>query len=470
MKKANLSKSLIAIGILLLTLIVFSCLQDDNVYESTLGQISHNYEHVENDKKTQILETQNSYEEITAENMYRWDAKLYKTVNDSMYVDADYAFKERLAFYPLFPIVWKILMIDSPVIFIFNYAIFVLSLILLVNMFIKDTRDNLFIYVIALILPSAMIYYLPYAESLFLLTLVLSVSGLFKQKYWLFCVGACAFSMTRPAAQIYLFVLIAADIRYLFIHRNVNYFLKEIALKTAPFILGILLVILIQYSYSGSWTAYFDALTFWPAESGLFNTIIDWSIEGFGMTVFAIFFLAIPALVYALIWGVKTFMRTKQVFIQPPSLFSGNSQWIKEYLFNTSVLFIAGNLLYTFLTSGGSVNGFYRYTMCVPFFFIILFIFYEKIKDIPLKYTMLSFALCLIGMSLLLASIIYGGNRFQFSYAGLYLSLFLLLFVLLASRLSYRNKWLVTAVLLLPCIIWHSYLFNMYLCDGWIFT
>ena len=460
---------MLAVGAFLLSFFVFRLLQNKTIYTATLGKVSQNYEHVGDDKNFQIKEVAKPYERITSANMYRWDAKLYKCVSDSMYVNSEFYFKERLAFYPLFPIVWKISKIDSPLIFIVSYAIFALSLILLLNLLVKDSKDTVFIYLVGLIIPSAMVYYLPYAEPLFLLTLVVSILGLFKQKYWLFFLGAFAFSMTRPAAQIYLAAILAADIRYLCMHKKIGYFLKEISLKILPFVLGIGAVTYIQYCYSGSWTAYFDSLTFWPTESGFFNTIKDWSIEGFGMTVFAIFFLAIPALLYSLVWGIKTFKKQEEN-ITPPSLFSGNAAWVKEYIFNTSVLFIAGNLLYTFLTSGNILNGFYRYTMAVPFFYILLFMGYEKIKNIPLKYKMLAFGFCLALMIAFLSNVVYGDNRFRFVYLGLYLSILLWLFILVEPYLTYFNKWLLILVLLLPCIVWHTYLFNMYLSDGWLFT
>ena len=470
MKTTTLFNGLIAIGIILITFSAFALLQDETMFKNTLGKLTYNYGHVNNNEASPIVETKKPYEKINASNIYRWDAKLYRSVSDSMYVNSDFYFKERLAFYPLFPMLWKISRIDSPLIFVVNYALFVLSLVLLLRLLVNDSKDNVFIYLVALLLPSAMIYYLPYAESLFLLTLVLSIVGLFKQKYWLFFLGALAFSMTRPAAQIYLFVIIAVDIRYLFIHKKVSFFLKEVSLKISPFILGILLVTFIQYSYCGSWTAYFDALTFWPTESGFFNTITDWSVEGFGMTVFAIFFLAIPCFIYSIIWGIRTFLKDEQGRVLPPSLFSGNREWIKEYVFNTSVLFIAGNLLYTFLTSGNVLNGFYRYTMCVPPFYIVLFMSYEKMKQVSLKYKMIAFGLCLAAMIVFLSNVIYGDNRFRFPYVGLYLSVLLALFILIKPYVSYRGKWLIILLLLLPCILWHTYLFNMYLCNGWLFT
>jgi len=314
-----------------------------------------------------------------------------------------------------------------------------------------------------------MVYYLPYAESLFVFTLVLAIAGLIQKKYWLFFIGALAFSMTRPAAQIFILALIAADMRYFIHHKKIRFFLKEISLKVLPFVLGIFLVTWIQYLYSGSWTAYFDSLTFWPVESGFTSKVLDWSVEGFGMTVFCIFFIAIPCLIYSIIWGV-TSLKQQDADWAPVSLFAGNARWIEEYMFNVSVLFIAGNLCYTFLTSGNILNGFYRYTVCVPFFYIVLFLLPEKIKDVKLSFKLGVVGLSIAGMSIFFMNVVYGGNRFRFEYLGLYIMFFLLLLFIVEPYLSGNKKWLILAALLIPAIVWHAYLFNMYLSDGWIFT
>ncbi|HWY38840.1 MAG TPA: hypothetical protein VNY73_09795 [Bacteroidia bacterium] len=470
MKNELLTKISIVIGLLILSSVVFSLLQNKSVYEISLGRISSNYARLNAKEGSQIIETKKPFEKITSSNIYRWDAKLYKSISDSAYTNTDFYFKERLAFYPLFSVLWKVSNIDSPLIFIFNYLLFAFSLIWLLNLFKKSDTDNLFIFFIALILPSSMVYYLPYAESLFLFTFVAAIAGLLQKKYWLFFIGALAFSMTRPAAQIFIFAIIFSDIRYFLLHKNLLYFIKEVLLKALPFVLGIFLVTWIQYIYSGSWTAYFDSLTFWPVESGFSNKIVDWSVEGFGMTVFAIFFVAIPSLIYSIVWGIKVFGRKQNAGAQPLSLFSGDKEWIREYIFNTSVLFIAGNLIYTFLTSGNVLNGFYRYTMCVPSFYIVFFLCFEKIKIFPLKYKIITLGLCAAGMMVFLSNVIYGGDRFRFPYTGLYILVALFFLLIIEPYISYKKKWFITAVILIPAIIWHVYLFNVYLSDGWIFT
>jgi len=469
MKNEVLNKIFISIGILTFSLLVFSLLQNERLYKNTLGKISTNYVHTETKEGSLIIKTDQPFEAISKNNIYKWDAKLYKCISDSAYTNTDFYFKERLAFYPLFSLVWRATTIDSPMIFIFNYFLFTFSLIWILQLFKRNNTSTRFIFLIALLLPPSMVYYLPYAESLFVFTLVLAIAGLIQKKYWLFFIGALAFSMTRPAAQIFILALIAADMRYFIHHKKIRFFLKEISLKVLPFVLGIFLVTWIQYLYSGSWTAYFDSLTFWPVESGFTSKVLDWSVEGFGMTVFCIFFIAIPCLIYSIIWGV-TSLKQQDADWAPVSLFAGNARWIEEYMFNVSVLFIAGNLCYTFLTSGNILNGFYRYTVCVPFFYIVLFLLPEKIKDVKLSFKLGVVGLSIAGMSIFFMNVVYGGNRFRFEYLGLYIMFFLLLLFIVEPYLSGNKKWLILAALLIPAIVWHAYLFNMYLSDGWIFT
>jgi hypothetical protein len=457
---------IIIAGTIITFFALFFLLQIPSIYHSTLGKISANYVHINNKQKFLVEPYEKPYEHITGSNTNRWDATLFRAVRDSSYSGSDKHNKERLAFFPLYPLVWKLSFIDSPLIFIFNYLLFAAGLLLLFNLLCASNKP--IILIIALAAPFAVIFYLPYAESLFLLTFAISVWGLFQKKYWLFFVGAFGFAMTRPAVLIFIFALIAADICYWYAHRNFRYLFKEMALKTAPFILGFFTVVMIQFSYSGSFSAYFDSLAIWPSETGFLNKIVDWSIEGFGMSVFSIFFFAIPCLIYSMQWGLQQLKSTDKTL--PPSLFRGDASWIKEYLFKASVLFTAGNIVYTFLTSGNSLNGFYRYTMAVPCFYIILFLAPEKLKSISRKKTLILFSVCLLAMCAFLALVEYGGNRFSFQYAGLYLSVLLLLFFLSESWLSKGKRIIIGLILAAFCILWQTYLFNMYLSEGWLFT
>ncbi len=468
MRNTFFKEPIIAVAVLLTFFAVFKLLRNPVVYEATLGMISHNYERSGTRENFSIDDVNKPYVSFDKETINHWDAELYKDIRDDFYEVKNPLLKEKPAFYPLFPLVWKLSCIDSRYIVVFNYALFIAGLLILLRLLVPEPPNRLLYCFIATLVPTAVTFYLPYAESLFVLTFAVAVLGIFKNKYWVYFTGAFLFCTTRPAALIFITALLATDLVYFIMQGNAKHFIKEFLSKMLPCVLGYAVVTVVQFLYTGSWTAYFDALAYWPTESGLFNTIIDWSVEGFGMTVFAVFFVCLPALIYLLLWGLKSLGRINKQ--EKKSVFGEDVAWKKEYLFHLSLAFIAGNLLYTFFTSGNAINGFSRYTMAVPFFYIVLFLVPDRIQKASLLLKSTAFMACLVGMTWFLSFVIYGGDRFRFEYTGLLLFVLLGAFVLFESYLPAKLKWPLLIVLAVPCIVWQTYLFNMFLSNAWIFT
>ena len=394
MLKKVLLKFSIVTTVFVLFSVVFNLLQKPAVYNNTIGRISDNYERTGTVKRYTINKVNKPFINVTEDNAYNWDAAYYLTIRNKLYADVDPHYIDRYAFYPFFPIIWMLSGIRSHHIILLNYLFFGLALILLSQLFMRDKRSDMFFFIIALLLPSAAVYYLPYAESLFVLTLAVALIGLFRKKYWLYFLGMICFSMTRPAVVVLILAFISTDIIYLFRHRDFKHFLKQSALTIAPVVSGWFIVTVVQYYYSGSWTAYFDTWELWPKESGFFNRITDWSTEGFGMNSFSIFFLALPALIYSIVLGVSSLV--KKTERKTFSLFEGDDIYIKEYMFNVSMLFMTAVIGYFIFTSGNVINGFFRYTMAVPFFYIILFQLPEKLEKVAFTYKLSAVLLSLI--------------------------------------------------------------------------
>ncbi len=466
--KTLVRKLLITGGVLLVSVILYRALQDDTIYKSSLGRVTFNYEHSGKGRGSKIEEVYKPYQQWSDKSIEHWDGALYKQIKEEAYRPLSPGSKEKLAFYPLFPWLWKLCNAGPVTIVFLNYLLFVIGLLILADAFEAERGVSSFYFLAALLLPTAMIYYLPYAESLFLLTMSVAVWGIRKGRYWVFAIGVFLFCMTRPSALIFIMALVCVDIVYFVQHRNFKHFVRELLLKILPCLAGFFVVTGIQYVFSGSLTAYFDSLELWPAESGFFNTVRDWSKEGFGMSVFSVFFVCIPALIAVVVWGIRSLIgKEKQDAL---SLFGQGSAWNKDYLWYLSLLFIAANLLYTFLVSGNRINGFSRYTLAVPFFYIVFFLFPGRIAQVSPRILLLSFLVCLIGMTLFLSQVEYGGNRFVFAYAGMYLFLLLTMLILSERYLPGKLRWVLMAGLVLPCILWHTYLFNMFVSDAWIFT
>src|ERR1700761_8470463 len=111
----------------ILNLVLFSCiyslLQNKTVYNYTLGKISNNYERFGDWRNPDIRPVQKPFAAISNSNFDNWDAAIYKCIKETMYADGcDYEVKG--AFFPLFPVIWKISSLNSIGISILNYFIF----------------------------------------------------------------------------------------------------------------------------------------------------------------------------------------------------------------------------------------------------------------------------------------------------------------------------------------------------------
>jgi hypothetical protein len=468
MRKTTITLFILIIAIPLLFWSVRGLLQNSTVYFSTLGTVSTNYEIENNQYNGKIIKADKPFISIEKNNTYNWDGAFYSILRDSMYAHTN-IHPDRLAFFPLYPMVLKIIPRRSPVVFAFNYLLFAVGIILIALFSFSSFRINFVVLTLGLILPASIMFYIPYAESLLVLTFAIAIMGIYKGNYWLYYAGILAFSMTRPTVFVFVMALVATDISYLFQHRNIRYFIKEFLLKVAPCVLGFGIVFIMQYLYRGTLTGYFDTNDIWQTETGFFgNEISDWSLEGFGMNTFAIFFILLPCMIYSVIWVIRnTSFKEKKIM---PTLFTRNILFAKDYMFILSVFFMVGNLAMLVFTSGGALNGYSRYTMAVPFFYIILFQLPERLSAISLKIKICATAICLVSISLFLCMVTYAGNLFRFEYSGLYLSVLIFLFLMAESHLSAKTKSVILILLLLPCIIWQTYLFNMYLSNVWIFT
>jgi len=443
-------------------------LEKPAIYNGTIGKITNNYLRVKTDKGPEIVEADTAFTQFEENHASNWDASYYRAIRDSMYSGTTKIAQYRYAFYPFFPLIWKLSQTNVHGIIFLNYLFFGLSLILLSSALMGGAKSEVFFFVIALLLPTSVVYRIPYTESLFMLTFSLTIIGLLRRKYWLYFIAMLLFSMTRPAALMFCTAIILINFIHLFRHRKIIFFVKECLLTTLPVIVGVFAVTLIQYYYSHSWTSYIEACGLWTKRPDLYKAVSDWSVEGFSMNTFAIFFFAIPAIIYGIIKCVRA-LSSKTVSGQI-SLFSGNEGYIKEYMFNISILFITIFTLFTLWASGYDINGFSRYTMATPFFYIIMFQLPRKLETVPMYHKISGFIIGVFCTVLFLLSTEYAGDILRFQYLGLYLLIPIGVMLIFEQYFSNRTKLILLIVLLIPSTIWHAYLFNMYLGNTWIFT
>jgi len=323
----------------------------------------------------------------------------------------------------------------------------------------------LLIFTLLLTLPSTVIFYIPYTEALFMFTMALALLGHSQKKYGLYFIACTAMAMLRPAVLIILLAIIAIEMISWFRHRKTKEFLSSLTRMSLPFITGTIFSILIQNISSGSFNTMTLAQNYWEGKIGLFTQISDWSIEGFGMNVFALFFIAIPALIilfYTLLNRTifKSFYN-KQLLLREDS---------GLVFFLISIFYLSAVLIFILLTAQGNLHSFFRFTMCSPAFYIVGIFFLAKQREHCTKFTSFLAFIPAVLLAIFLSNVEFGGSRMDFAYTGMYLSIlsFYLLFFL--GYMHNVLRWSLSIIVIFASIVWNAYLLNIFLNEGWIFT
>ncbi len=464
-----LSGNLLKAGLLNLILFtsIFFLLQNEFVYQNTLGKISSNYIRLKVDGVTEIQQIKKPYVSISNGRLQNWDADIYYCIKEKLYVKDGGCYSEvKGAFFPLFPLIWKASHLNSIGISILNYLLLVVSLSVLVQLLYKGSaKEKLLIYSLLLVLPSTVIYYIPYTESLFLFTMTLALVGFSKNNYWRYFIAACGMAMLRPATLFILLAILAVDSLCFFSHRNLSLYIRNILRMGLPFVLGFVAAIFIQYASSGSFNTMSEAQKYWSGSIGLVHQITDWSLEGFGMNTFSVFFIAIPSLSFIIYSLLK-----KKSFSNNYSEAILRSENANSYFFLISIFYLAGILIFIFLTAGGNLHSFFRFTMSSPAFYIVILFLLNHWLSTDKNIRPILILLPIILLIVFLAQTDYGGSRLNFSLTGMYLSVLAFTFLCFHSYLKKSAQWILASILILLCIIWNTYLFNIFLCEGWIYT
>lgn len=442
--------------------VLFKLLQNERAYQGTLGKVSRNYVRSGGWDDYVIKQESVPYVALTNESILSWDAPIYQCLSKDMYRLENGCYSNvRSAFFPLFPLLWKVTHSTPIGMALLNYFIFLLSVSLLaIHLMPGHGLDRTLAFALLVTVPSTIIYHIPYSEALFLLTMTIAVVGLIKGRYWIFFLGAFLTAMVRPATAFILIAFLAADAIALLRGSGFRPFIRNALLHGLPFLAGYITVFLIQYLYSGSWDIMREAQQYWAGGPRRFTSISDWSVEGFGMNSFAIFFIALPAAAFTLFSLVRPRRGQAEARERP----------MEDYLLLVSAIYMAGLLLFTVLTSGGNLHGFFRFTMATPLFYIGAFILLGRSREVRPA----AIAIVLGILSTLLFSFLqvveYGGDRSQFAFLGLYLLVASFLFLGLGHKLPRPAKLPICLMIVSGNILWNTYLFNIFLSNGWIFT
>jgi len=285
-------------------------------------------------------------------NFLNWDAEHYHWIKNNGYEGF------RIAFFPLFPLIWNVLSCGVYGIVVINALIFFLSYYLLIKPLKLDALEVL----LYLSIPSCIFYFLPYTESLFFATSTLILFGLNKDKTSLIIVGLFLCTLTRPAFIFFIPAIIFSELY----HEKLNYkSLLRISSYIMILLIGLMIVFGIHFYYTGNWFSYFEISKGWgggvlqlpklPFTSWAGGLIVR--LDGAAMLV-GIFsgFLLLAILLKA--------------------KFLKNTSIPKEVVFSLSYL---GGITLFIIFRGGTLFSLNRFVFAVPFI-IVAFNFWIKLN------------------------------------------------------------------------------------------
>ena len=444
---------------------IFKLFQNDKIYYNTIGLVSQNYERTGGWYNYTISKVSKPYLLIENENYLQWDASIYNCIKENNYKSEESCYgKVRAAFFPLFPLLWRITGASPMGISILNYLIFILALsFLIIYLLPNDIYLRATTFILLITFPTNIIYMIPYSESLFMLCMTIALIGILKNKYPLYFIGFLLLAMVRPATIFVFLAIIASEIFFFLRNKDCKNSIKNIFSKSLPFLIGYLIVIIIQYLSSGSWTAYIDARKYWKGGFQKIVQVSDWSIEGFGMNTFSIFFVAIPATVYLIYLGLR--IKSKK-----QSIIKLIDKTERNYLLLISLFYLVGILFFSLLTAGGNFHSLFRFIICSPLFFIVVLILISKISNIDTKLLTLAFTTIFLLLFAYISLIDYGGDRLQFSFVGLLMLVITSGYILYRRFLSIKLDTIVLSAIVVFNTVWNTYMLNMFFSNGWIFT
>ncbi len=269
----------------------------------------------------------------------------------------------------------------------------------------------------------------------------------------LYVLGLLVASMTRPVFILLIASCIAVEIYFRLCDKNRKIDFKHIGLTLSAILGGTFLVTLIQRIYHhGSPLTFIDAQKHWGTFLQIPKTIVDWSNEGYGMNVWAMLFCFVVGGVML----VSKFVNRKK----EDSAF--------DYWYYFSWIYMMFAVIFVFLLQGGCLHSLYRYTLCTPFFYIILFQHINAPAKISLLKPVIVFCALIVCCLVFIKNAGYDGD-WNFSKTGFILLSLNLLFFLFMKQLSNTQKYVGLGVLIFGGILWNGYLFNMFLAKAWIF-
>lgn len=188
-------------------------------------------------------------------NLRHWDAEWYFKIKKAGY---DYMAGRQgtLAFFPLFPFLWKFSFLNETGISLVNMLIFSVSFFYLAKTLKLGFTSSLFF----LSTPSLLFCFVPYSEAVFFMSSTIILIGLHRKSVPVIIAGMCLAAFARSINIVLIPALAYAYIvNYGFSARTLRVVLTAALCTTAV----VVVVCWVQYLYTGQWFVFFDVQKQW---------------------------------------------------------------------------------------------------------------------------------------------------------------------------------------------------------------
>lgn len=301
---------------------------------------------------------------FSEESLMHYDALHYLTIKNEGYYGIE------VAFFPLFPFVWKALTLSSLGISIVNAVIYFTAVYFLFRHFKFTNREK----ILALLTPSLIFFIVPYTEAFFFCTTSMLLIGISKKDLRLITLGLLLSVLCRPSFTVLLPALILME---LFSQVPTGKW-KRILIYFIVTVVGSFFVAWIQYAYTGKWFEYFFVQTVWDNYLSIPTLPLrSWGYE-------AVIMLDGIALLVGAISGIVLLI----------SIIKRKTAELSAVL-KLSLAYLGGMSLIVLLFRGGSLFSLNRFLFCSPFFFIVVSTFFRNEMRVKTKTILVVFFLLL---------------------------------------------------------------------------
>lgn len=296
----------------------------------------------------------------------QFDCGWYQSIINTGYI-FDPSRQSNVAFFPLFPFVWKVLGLSFGWMAMVNAVVYIVALLYACQQMIVPVKSTLVFCCVGMIT----FLLVPYSESFFFAAAVLMLVGFYKEKNGLLFLGICLAIFTRSASMVFIvafgvMILLAVinKERRLIFGFGVAIFLS--ALCTA-------IVFAIHYSYTGVWNGFFITQSYWDFELQVPH--IPFIQGAWPITLFDS-----SALLIGLVSSVLLVLYTVEcIFKQKNKIVVFNEKMRPHELF--SLLYLAGCTFIVILFLGGTLRSLGRFVFSTPFYLVFITLFVtERIR------------------------------------------------------------------------------------------